>query len=135
MRVEVEGDADRGVPEAFAHDLRMDASLERECREGVAKVVKSDRGRTGHGDEASELAGEPIGMERPADLVAKDQIGGTVPGGTGSEVLLVVAWLDELATPQRCTSRDTPFADCAWSSSGRSQAVRSPQSAPSSTIS
>ena len=42
--VGVEGDRDRRVTEAVAHDLRMDARAEGERRVSVAQIVETDRG-------------------------------------------------------------------------------------------
>ena len=69
MRVQIERYADGGVAESLADDLRMNAGLQRQRGVRVTNVVEPDRDEAGGGDDTPELTGEPVGMDRPTNLV------------------------------------------------------------------
>ena len=62
--VQVERDADGGVAEPFADDLRVDAGLEGERGVGVPQVVEADRRQSRRGDELAELLVNTSGCSR-----------------------------------------------------------------------
>lgn len=88
MRVEIEGDADRGVAEAFGHDFRMDAGLEGERGVGVAQVVQTDAGDIESGDGQFERSRERLREDRPSDLVAEYEVEFAIPCGADRQALL-----------------------------------------------
>ncbi len=72
--VQIEGDANRGVAEPLGDHLRMDSSLQRQRRVGVAEVVEADAWHVERAHEPGELVRERRWVDRSAQFVAEHQV-------------------------------------------------------------
>ena len=81
VRVQVEGDCDRGVAEALGDEFRVDAPAEQERRRGVTSVMGSEYWDAGALEELAPARGHPgtarvrpsgRATTRPSRLMAVD---------------------------------------------------------------
>src|SRR4051794_8014104 len=87
------------VTEALAHDLRVDAGLQREARPRVAQIVHADASQARVAHRSRERATEAIGMQHRAVFLAEHEIV-LLPEFAGGQVLF------ELALPVRTQCDD-----------------------------
>ena len=74
MGVEIERDTDVRMTEALGHDLGVHASLERERRVRVTKVVKANMRNVDRTNNPVELPREPIRVDWPAEFVGHHEV-------------------------------------------------------------
>lgn len=73
MGIEVGGDGDLGVPEAFGHDFEVDAGCQGDAGVGVAQVVQADEREAGSGGQVVEVSGDVFGPETGPVFPGEDE--------------------------------------------------------------
>ena len=63
MLVDVHGERDAGVAEAFADDFGVDALLQQDRGVGVTQAVQANAGQVEYGEEALEGLGDEVGVD------------------------------------------------------------------------
>ena len=61
--VDVHGERDAGVAEAFAVDFGVDALLQQDRGVGVTQAVQANAGQVEYGEEALEGLGDEVGVD------------------------------------------------------------------------
>jgi hypothetical protein len=88
VRVGVERDRDRAVPEPLGHDLHVNARLQGQRRVRVPEVVQPDDRQVRLADQLPERPRHHVRMKRLALLVREDEAVGTRTTETGSGAFL-----------------------------------------------